>query len=296
MATKKDTKKAPKKKAAPKKPAAKKPTKKPTVKKKTTTRKKAESKAKALETIVVPSPVAPDIQMVVASEMADDAMVLDELTGGVMEHFIYTFNDGRSNVTGLSVKGVNEVVRRLNKDKKSGSTIRINPQYRTTEEKEYDGQKGVEVSVFAEDLETGNSAWGIKFEPYKKFKSDGSTYRNDFFLEKALAKAERNAKRKLIPEVAATRIIQIIVEEEPNRVKNLEAPAGYVPQPVKPQAPKPSTVEEVQTVIREAIKNSRDIDMILQFDEKTQGDKRFGKKFKEEIRKLAASRIDELTD
>lgn len=259
---------------------------KPVKKKRRAPRKKKDT------SITMPSPVDSSIQIVVASELADDQMIEQEMMGNVLQHFIYQFEQDNKPVVGLTVKGVSEVVRRINANPKSGSKIRLNPQYLVKEECERDGQKGIEVSVYAEDLVTGNSAWGIKFEPYKKSGRNG-TYSNTFAVEKALSKAERNAKRKLIPEVMATKIIKKLIAENPENVKQITPPA-YQTQAIAPKAPIASTPEEKMLLIRKAIKTQKNQSAIITIMEKTQASDEFSEEFKAEISNLASTRVDEL--
>jgi len=294
---KKTTKKVTKntvKKVAPKKVAAKK-----------AVVKKAKKVVKPKEIVIV-SPVDPNSRITIASELADDEMIERELMGEVLPYYIYQFCESgckpadveagkcsHKKTVGMTVKGVNEVVRNLNKKKDSGVTIRINPTHMKIEHNvDEEGVKGVQVSVYAENLVDGNSAWGIKFEPYNKLKRDGSSYKNEFAAEKALSKAERNAKRKLIPETMALKMIQLMLKN-PEGVRALQTPNSQA-RVTAAAPPKPSTQEEVQQLIRSAIAHSNEIDRVLEFDRKTQEDKRFGKDFKAEVRKLAAARVDTL--
>ena len=242
--------------------------------------------------IIVTSPVDPNSRLVVAAELSDDAIIEQELMGDVLPYFLYKFSQGGSDIVGLTVKGVSEVVRRLNRDKKSGYNIRLNPDHLKIErDVEQDGVKGVAVTVYAENLLDGNSAWGTKFEPYKKTGRNG-TYANEFAVEKALSKAERNAKRKLIPETAAAMMIDKLLTENPDNVKKLAPPPAQV-RFVTPATPKTSSLEEVKDLIRRGVKAAKSPDIAMTFDEKTQAGK-FDDDFKKEIRALANQRVDEL--
>ena len=224
--------------------------------------------------------------------MADDALIEKEMMGEILPFFVYRFADkeGGKEVVGLTVKGVNEVVRRLGKNPKSGSKIRINPQYIVKEEKEYDGQKGIEVSVFAEDLVTGNSAWGVKFEPYRKMGRNGE-YANTFAIEKAVSKAERNAKRKLIPETLAIKMIDALIRENPKSVKQIEAPK-FVSRVVTPEKPNPTTPEELKAITLNAIMKARTADTIIDIDKRSQASDKLTKEMKAEIHSFASQRVD----
>ena len=249
------------------------------------------TKAKKSTDIIISSPVDPDIKVVVASELADDQMIESEMAGEVLPFFIYEFKQGGKSVTGLTVKGVSEAVRRLNRDKKSGYNIRINPKYLKIEHNlEQEDEKGVQVSVFAENLVDGNSAWGIKFEAYQKTGRNGK-YKNEFAVEKALSKAERNAKRKLMPEVAVLKIIEKLIGVSPDTVKQINAPE--VRQQIVGAAPaKPSTPEEIEKAIRDAIRFAKKSGDVILIDEKTQGSNRFTVVFKKEIKNLANDKVN----
>jgi hypothetical protein len=158
----------------------------------------------------------------VASELADDNLIEQEILGQAMEHYVYGFDQDGKRVTGLSVAGVNEVARLLNRNPKSGCKIRIIPDSLKVErDVNYDGHKGVEVQVVSENMVTGETGIGIKFEPYKKRGKKGE-YENTFAIEKAVSKAERNAKRKLMPEKAAVEMIRKFVAN--NKYAKIIAP------------------------------------------------------------------------
>jgi len=196
--------------------------KKSTVKK--TSKKVVEPKE---EMVLMTSPVDRSQQFIVASELEDDKLIEAEITGQAMKHYVYTFTQDGKPVSGLSVAGVNETVRLLARNPKSGSKIRIVPtSLIISRDVVYNGEKGVEVSVYAENLISGEGAFGIKFEPYQK-KSRNGSYNNSFVIEKALSKAERNAKRKLIPEKSAIEMIKKFTTQQAN-VRQL-APPQYQP-------------------------------------------------------------------
>lgn len=280
----------------------KKTTKKEVKKKKVATKKpyipKKQKRRNPPKSRVIQSPISPSTAIVVASEFADDAIIEAEMMGNILPYFIYSFQQDGKEVVGLTVKGVNEVVRRLGKDEKSGSKIHMNPAYMVKEEVSRDGIQGIEISVFAEDLVSGNSAWGVKFEPYKKTKKDWKTgketiYTNTFATEKALSKAERNAKRKLIPEVLCTKMIEKLMKENPANVQKIEPPKNQMTV-VKPATPQPSTQEDLENMIRKAVRNAKNQSAIIDIDTKTQESPKFSKEFKAEIHSLANSHVTEL--
>lgn len=238
-------KKTGKKKAAEKKPAKK------------TTKKKA-SKAKSKKLVQITSPIRPENQFYVASELADDQQIEAGLLGETLPHFIYEFcpkkcqqfkDKGKcehDTTKGLSVNGTNEVVRRLNRNNASGSKIRIAPEPPQIDEMEMNGQRGIRVMVYGEDLVSGNGIWGAKFEPYIQYGKP-----NTFAFEKALSKAQRNAKRALIPEKAAIALINKLIKEK-GAVKQLDAPdqtvRDIVVEPTPSEVTYGATLRRVQQI------------------------------------------------
>jgi len=189
------------------------------VKKKTATTKKSIGKKKKRSIkknnnlMLVHNPTNKDQEFFVASELADDAAIEAELLGQAMEHYIYQFSSKGNIVTGLSVAGVNEISRKMTKNPKSGTKIRIIPEsVKVERDIVMNEQKGMQVTVIAENMVTGETGIGIKFETYENIGRKGK-YPNTFVVEKALSKAERNAKRKLIPEKAAVEMIKMFVKQ-----------------------------------------------------------------------------------
>ena len=268
--------------------------------KKVQSKKKAKKKvvrAKMPKTLMVRSPLDPSVQFVVASEMADDNLIEKELMGEVLPFYIYQFNVDGKPVSGLTVKGVNEVTRRLNRQKDSGYKIRISPLHiKIDRDVVYDGEKGVEVSVYAENMLDGSGAWGMKFEPYRKAKKNGETYANTFASEKALSKAERNAKRKLIPETTATKMIeQLIKLGGGQHVQQIQAPKAVYQNRVVSQQPVPSTESELENTIISAIARAKDVGTLISIDEKTTASKKLSDAFKKQVStacKAKANQID----
>jgi len=191
--------------------------------------------------MIVFSPVNPSQSFVVASEMADDDAIEAELTGKAVESYVYSFKEGGKTVTGLTVSGVNEMARLLTKKKDSGIKIRIVPDsIKIDTNAEQEGQKGISVILIAENMLSGETAIGAKFEPFTKKGGKSGNYPNSFALEKAVSKAERNAKRKLIPEKVAIEMINKFIKTS----GSTELPSqpqigshGFIPSTTKEIAP-----------------------------------------------------------
>jgi len=167
--------------------------------------------------IQMTSPIDPEVSFYVAQEIADDKAIEQELLGAAVATMIYEFEQDGEIINGLSLCGVREVVRLLNRNPKSGHKVRISPNPPTiTRDLEQGGQRGIEVMVYAEDLVTGSGMWGSKFEPYKKSdpNAQGSTYDNKFAFEVALSKAQRNAMRSLLPETVINEMIEMFKQQK----------------------------------------------------------------------------------
>lgn len=205
-------------KATPKKKVAKKAAK---------PAKKREAKNKGL--VLVKSPVRADVSFYVASDLADDKQIEAEILGVAAQEYVYEFETGygenKKTVHGLSKNGVQEVTRLINRNPASGHKIRISPEPPIiTRDVTYDGTKGIECMVYAEDLQSGGGNWGNAFEPYQKIGKQGKPYKNEFAERKALSKAQRNAMRGLIPEKVAIQMIAKLAKDKSN-VARIELPA-----------------------------------------------------------------------
>jgi len=260
--------------------------------------KKKKAKVSKPKFLTVASPLNPNMQFIVASELADDEIIQQELVGAVIPQFIYKFTNQGKEVVGLSVLGVREVVRRLNRNPKSGYKIRLNPQYRIIErDVEYDGEKGVEVSVYAEDLLLGEGAWGMKFEPYYKDKKDKTgRYFNKFALEIALSKAERNAQRKLMPEPMAIAMIKKMLSEDKQgtTVKVLQAPIMNNKIIKTVSAPVASPQVKIWSMFEKSIGKCNSIEDLAELSTKLNASKKYGEEMKKKIFELIGKRFEEL--
>jgi len=214
--------------------------------KKPTKAKKPRAKKQTNGMMVVKSPINPGQEFVVASELADDEAIEQELLGKAMESYVYSFPQEGKTVTGLTVSGVNEISRLLTKKSNSGIKIRIVPDSINIDTKaEMEGEKGISVTLIAENMLTGETAIGAKFEPYMK-KGRKGPYKNTFSLEKAVSKAERNAKRKLIPEKAAIEMINKFVKQ--GNVQQIGQPAPQGRWIANSQAPMVNVQKSINEV------------------------------------------------
>ena len=156
-------------------------------------------------------------------ERADEDLILAELQGAALEVFVYSFEDKNKRiVTGLSLPGVRETVRVMNARGAARIKISDRPPQISESDTHY------EVLVYAVDEQNGGGSWGIKRQA-KRF--PGGMI-NEFALEQALSKAQRNALRALIPETWVNVMIQDFLrsgkgkkleEEKKAEVKKAEA-------------------------------------------------------------------------
>lgn len=124
----------------------------------------------------------------------DDEQVLAEIKGNFMAEFVYSFMQKGKEITGLSLVGVNETVREMNRRGIAKiAESETPPQFEETDDY-------IQIGVYAKDELNGGGSWGYKRQNKLIFSKDGSSSHNPFALEQALSKAQRNAKRKLIPE------------------------------------------------------------------------------------------------
>ena len=203
------------------------------IKKKTTKKRATKSTRKVIRRkktqglIKVTSPVKKDVAFYVASELADDKLIGQELLGQTTKTLVYEFeNESKEVVRGLSYQGVREAVRIINRDKASGHIIQVSDRPPIVERNlSMNGQDGVEIQIYAIDLEGGGGSWGIKFEPYQKSLGDGkgSTVFNRFAIETALSKAQRNAMFNLLPAELIEKIIDKFAKKKENVIQ-IDAP------------------------------------------------------------------------
>lgn len=185
----------------------------------------------------------------------DEAQVLAELSGRVVDSYLYTFpgQEGKP-VTGLSLSGVNWACREF---AKHGEVIRMvsKPEFvLDPTDPEY-----IIVSIVAQrfgvNAETGreialDSSIGVKRQWIKQALRDGSSKPDKFFVEKAVSKAQRNAKSALLPADFVKKVIAQALTQQGKGVQPKQAatkpkdPAGADERAATPggapAAPKPA--------------------------------------------------------
>jgi len=137
----------------------------------------------------------------VLMERRDEAQILEELKGHYLEEFVYSFEQAGRRVIGLSWAGVKECAYRL-----GGIAVEHCEVLDVG-----DAWRCIAKAVNKAD---GSSRWGACQQPKTiKYRSGGEAP-DEFALQKAVSKAQRNAIRALLPEVFIKTMIDRFLEEK----------------------------------------------------------------------------------
>lgn len=142
-------------------------------------------------------------------EQADEEQILAEMKGEIIKEFVYSFPQGGKEIVGLSKTGVDNACREASK---KGEFFRVIDMPQIQQDGDYINVI-VKVGRYTLHPETRqeimiDSTLGAKRQ-WKKMKlQDKSIVADPFWFEKALSKAERNAKRKLLPEKLIVELIK----------------------------------------------------------------------------------------
>jgi hypothetical protein len=121
----------------------------------------------------------------------DEGAIVSELKGGIIEKYFYEFRQGANQIVGISWAGIRHIASRMVGQGHPISVVEMSVTY--------DGStESYRALACAEDLSTHERRWGA-FEQPKKFQNSND---NPFAYTLAQTKAERNAIRKFIPELA----------------------------------------------------------------------------------------------
>ena len=138
-------------------------------------------------------------------DAADDQALLERMQGNVVDKYVYSFLQNGKEIMGLTAVGVDNACR-VSADQK-GIAYRVEGMPQVTEDEDH-----IRVTVKAcryaiERTENGetreqllDSAYGSKRQWKKTKLRSGKVVPDPFYFEKAVHKAERNAKRALLPE------------------------------------------------------------------------------------------------
>jgi len=131
----------------------------------------------------------------------DDQQVLQELQGGFIDEYIYSFPTSQGRVTGLSWAGVKEVARTMGNI--SIEDLQVN-----------ENENSFQVKAKAKDINRNVTMFGVTEQSKTITTRDGQELPDMHALSKCVSRAQRNAIRGLIPET----FIKQMIEQYQNNV------------------------------------------------------------------------------
>lgn len=150
-----------------------------------------------------------------AMSAADEAQLVQELSGSATSSLLYGFQQGGKQVIGLSAAGVSEAARQMCARGLGKPHVTANPApiFETIEievgkgsksegKEDTEMQAGISCLVYAEDTMSGAGAWGHAQQPDRmrvKVRGKFEFKQDSFAKTKALSKASRNALERLLP-------------------------------------------------------------------------------------------------
>lgn len=151
-------------------------------------------------------------------DKADEEQILKEMRGDIIKEFVYSYRDKKGKIVeGLSNAGVNATSMEMAVRKKP---LRVLEQWITEDDKYYKAivkvgryivnDDGTEILV---DTTLGSKRQAKFFKPGVE---------NQFAFEQAVVKAERNGKRRLMPEKIIIEMLKLYKNQ--GKVKKIEAP------------------------------------------------------------------------
>ena len=147
-------------------------------------------------------------------ERKDEAQILSELQGVFLDKFVYSFKQGQNTVTGISWAGIKEIAYRIG-------------EIDTNIEKFEETEDAYVFIVRATNKGVG-SRLGVSNQPKMQ---NGRV--DQFALQKALSKAQRNAIRGVIPEATIQQYLDTFLKQ--GKVDSTQPSPRYEPadQPVE---------------------------------------------------------------
>jgi vacuolar-type H+-ATPase subunit E/Vma4 len=136
-------------------------------------------------TSIVP---ANDAEAFLLMEKRDEEQIVATLEGKYLDEFVYSFQQGGKTVEGLSWVGIQEAARAYGGIRCSIEKMKIDR-----------NAKEIVVMVEAFDEQTKSSAIGASSQAIM-MKTARGVMEDSFALQKAISKAQRNAKRQLLPQ------------------------------------------------------------------------------------------------
>lgn len=138
------------------------------------------------------------------AEEIDEQQIIDEMKGKVIDQYVYDFTMHGRRVIGLSYAGIVAAAR------KQGNLKITDLQIEEDKEKIIAKAKG-------KDVQRNFEIFGVATQP-KKMVTQYGDYPDNFAFVKAVAKAQRNVLRRLIPETIITEMVKAYKEEREKKV------------------------------------------------------------------------------
>lgn len=188
-----------------------------------------------------------------ALDAADEKQIIQDLKGKALKKWVYEFKVGGKWVRDLSYAGVNAAVRDLNARGVTRISCPPEPKPEFTEIVDDGGEPAIECMVYALDKIGDGGGWGLatqrRFE--KTHQSNCASKRDRgrcdctmadgpdrYAKTKALSKAQRNAKRSLVPEEFVAALVAAAAGHEVQRIKVPNLTEDRIDQ-AKAETPKP---------------------------------------------------------
>jgi hypothetical protein len=172
---------------------------------------------------LLPAPRNLNSELFLDFDRRDDDQIMAELRGEAVEQYVYSFNQGGSAVTGLSLAGVMAVAQSM------GGITCGQPVFAVDDDE-------ITCDISATDHKNGLTVWGTATET-RVMRTKNGDKPDKFARGKALSKAQRNAIRKLIPEQIAVEMLrQFINGGKPQRGTAPRQPAQQRPAVAAPVA------------------------------------------------------------
>ena len=130
-----------------------------------------------------------EIDKFAAMEALDESQIVEEIKGHVIEKYFYEFG----NVTGISYAGIKWLKSKM---ANQGDPITIDSIQKEENENE------ISYTVSAKRVFTNEVMYGVSSCPKIMELKNGEKKLDPFARQKALSKAQRNAIRNFIPEIA----------------------------------------------------------------------------------------------
>jgi len=187
-----------------------------------------------------------EVRPFLVMDKADEEQVLAEMRGEIIKEYVYSYIQGKKIVEGLSLAGINAVAIHM---AESGRPLRVIDQWITEDDKYIKAIVKVgRFSVTDEGTEVMlDSTLGAK----RQARNYPKGAENPFAYELAITKAERNARKKLMPEKI---IIEMMKEyKKQGKTKKLEEP----------------TLEEAQEYADQAREEKNEIEKVPEEKPKT---------------------------